>query len=222
MARSSRRFGALVALLLALTFLPAGARDLIAPVGEAAGICDPIDPRGVPPPVAERLLHRRRPEHRHGEAFEPEPARDAAQRRRHPDRPDRLQPQRRVLARRADRHEGARARHAGGARAHEPRRPDRPRPLRGSGGAGRRARRVDRSSGIRSGSSSTARTPPRELAAARRHHAPRASGGQLRRGPPLHRRASVPQGRDRRAYRARRRRSPRSRTGPARRRARRR
>ena len=45
MARMSRSFAALLTLALSLTFLTAPARDAIAPVGEAAGICDPIDPQ---------------------------------------------------------------------------------------------------------------------------------------------------------------------------------
>ena len=44
MARTKRGSGALLALLLTLTFVPAHGRDPLAPVGEAAGICDPIDP----------------------------------------------------------------------------------------------------------------------------------------------------------------------------------
>jgi hypothetical protein len=45
MARMSRSFASFLTLALSMTFLPAPARDAIAPVGEAAGICDPIDPQ---------------------------------------------------------------------------------------------------------------------------------------------------------------------------------
>ena len=40
-----RRLPVLLAIALVAVAVPSGARDLIAPVGEAAGICDPIDPR---------------------------------------------------------------------------------------------------------------------------------------------------------------------------------
>ncbi|MGH2725395.1 MAG: hypothetical protein ACRDKS_00295 [Actinomycetota bacterium] len=45
MPRIPRSIWVLLMLAVAAVVVPAGARGLIAPVGEAAGICDPIDPR---------------------------------------------------------------------------------------------------------------------------------------------------------------------------------
>ena len=81
------------------------------PAVPAAAACDPLDPAVCLQPWPNDFFHGR-PDHRHRAAPQPAARGHAAQRRRQPDPPRRVEPQRRLQPGPEDRHQGAGARHA--------------------------------------------------------------------------------------------------------------
>ena len=143
--------------------------------------------------LPQRLLHRARPEHGDGAARRLRRPRHAAQRRGQADRPDRLEPRRRLQPGLADRHQGAGARHARGFQADgicaHHRHGAQLRPRRAGGPARRRHRppraHLDRARHVRRPSRPDLPHPP---------------GQEPARGPPLHRRDARHARRERQAH----------------------
>ncbi len=167
---------------------------------------------GLPAAVPERHVHHARREHADGPPHRPPRAGDAPQRRREADRPDRVEPQRRVQPRHADAHVRPRPRPDPDVRP-RPHPGDRRRDLGGPvGGAGRRTGRAGRGPGPEHGPPGPDRAarrghrgaPPLLGRARRERRHPRAgcrpdadhpAAGEPHRGTPLHRRPARPPGR---------------------------
>ena len=143
--------------------------------------------------VPRRLLHGQGQLHEDRAAGQLHRRRDAAERRRHPDRRRSVQPQRRLQPRSGDHAQGPRARHAGRPRQHQPDPAQRPEPQRVPGleGADRRHRRRDREAGADLGRDRLQREHPGGDGGADPRRDP------VRVGPALHRRHAQAQGRER-------------------------